>query len=145
MGWASRPRRSSPPAWGCGSCATARTSSARTSVFKAPRGQPRSAAHSRWPPGKPARTPMVTPLTAQAQWRVLLVDDHPLTRHGLAQLIAQQPDLVVCAEAGSAEDALKSVRGHQPNLVLVDVILPGKPGLELIKDLTTMFPEVAVL
>jgi DNA-binding NarL/FixJ family response regulator len=88
---------------------------------------------------------MVTPLTAQAQWRVLLVDDHPLTRHGLAQLIAQQPDLVVCAEAGSAEDALKSVRGHQPNLVLVDVILPGKPGLELIKDLTTMFPEVAVL
>jgi DNA-binding NarL/FixJ family response regulator len=86
---------------------------------------------------------MVTP--DQTQWRILLVDDHPLTRRGLAQLIAQQPDLVVCGEAGAAEDALDFVRGLKADLVLVDVTLPGKPGLELIKDLTTMCPEVAVL
>ena len=88
---------------------------------------------------------MVAPLTSQAKRRILLVDDHPLMRHGLAQLIAQQHDLLVCDETGSAEEALDLVRTLRPDLVLVDVTLPGKPGLELIKDLTTMFPEIAVL
>ena len=88
---------------------------------------------------------MIAPLTAQAQRRILLVDDHPVTRHGLAQLIAQQPDLVVCGEVGKAEEALDCVRSVQPDLVLVDVALPGKSGLELVKDLTTMFPEITVL
>ncbi len=73
------------------------------------------------------------------------MDDHPLTRHGIAQLIGQQPDLVVCGEAGTAEQALDCVRSLQPDLVLLDVTLPGKPGLELVKDLATTFPEVAVL
>jgi len=76
---------------------------------------------------------------------ILLVDDHPLTRHGMAQLISGEPDLVVCGEAGNAERALESVRTHHPDLVLVDVTLPGKPGLELIKDLNSLFPEVLVL
>lgn len=88
---------------------------------------------------------MVAPLTSQAKRRILLVDDHPLMRHGLAQLIDQQPDLIVCDEAGSAEEALHHVQALRPDLVLVDVTLPGKPGLELIKDLSTMFPEIAVL
>jgi DNA-binding NarL/FixJ family response regulator len=88
---------------------------------------------------------MVSSPTAPARRRVLLVDDHPLTRHGIAQLIGQQPDLVICGEAGTAEQALDCVRSQQPDLVLVDVTLPGKPGLELVKDLATTFPEVAVL
>ena len=88
---------------------------------------------------------MASPPTEQARRRILLVDDHPLMCHGLAELIGQQPDLVVCGEAGSAEQALDRVRSLRPELVLVDVTLPGKPGLELIKDLTTMFPEIAVL
>jgi len=81
----------------------------------------------------------------EAKRRILLVDDHPLTRHGMAQLIGQQPDLVVCGEAGSAEQALQSVQALRPHLVLVDVTLPGKPGLELIKDVTTLHTEVLVL
>jgi len=88
---------------------------------------------------------MVSPPAPQTRRRILLVDDHPLTRHGIAQLIGQQPDLVVCGEAGSAEQALDSVRSLRPELVLLDVTLPGKPGLELVKDLTTTFPNVAVL
>ncbi len=91
------------------------------------------------------RSHMVTPLTQQAQRRILLVDDHPLMCHGMAQLIDQQPDLAVCGQAGSAEHALECVRTLRPDLVLVDVTLPGKPGFELIKDLRTMFPEVAIL
>src|SRR5690348_2912504 len=81
----------------------------------------------------------------QTKRRILLVDDHPLTRHGMAQLIGQQPDLLVCGEAGNAEQALESVRLLRPDLVLVDVTLPGKPGLELIKDITSLHPEVRVL
>jgi len=77
--------------------------------------------------------------------RILIVDDHPLTRHGMAQLIGQQTDLVVCGEAGNGEQALDRVRELRPDLVLVDVTLPGKPGLELIKDLTTTYPEALVL
>ena len=82
---------------------------------------------------------------SQPKRKILVVDDHPLTRHGMAQLLGQQPDLLVCGEAGNAEQALESVRTLQPDLVLVDVTLPGKPGLELIKDITTLYERVLVL
>src|ERR1044071_920087 len=88
---------------------------------------------------------MATHRAAKNPCRILLLDDHPLTRHGIAQLVAQQSDMVVCGEAGSAEAALDCVRALRPNLVLVDVTLPGKPGLEFIKDLTSLHPEVMVL
>lgn len=77
--------------------------------------------------------------------RILLVDDHPLTRHGMAQLIGQQRDMVVCGEAGNAEQALDGVRLLHPHLVVVDVTLPGKPGLELIKDIASLYSDVLVL
>jgi DNA-binding NarL/FixJ family response regulator len=73
------------------------------------------------------------------------VDDHPLTRHGMAQLIGQHSDLIVCGEAGSSEQALERAGTLNPELVLVDITLPGKPGLELIKDITVLYPEVLVL
>ena len=76
---------------------------------------------------------------------ILVVDDHPLTRHGIAQLIGQHSDLRVCGEAGSAEQALESVRALHPELVLVDVTLPGRPGLELIKDIAVLYSDVLVL
>lgn len=82
---------------------------------------------------------------SKARRKILLVDDHPLTRHGMAQLIGQQRDLIVCGEAGTAEDALRCIGRLRPDLVLLDVTLPGKPGLELIKDLSATHPEVAVL
>jgi DNA-binding NarL/FixJ family response regulator len=77
--------------------------------------------------------------------RILLVDDHPLTRHGMAQLIGLQKDLVVCGEAGDADQAMVSVRSRKPDLVLVDLSLPGKHGLELIKDLRSLHPAVLIL
>jgi len=83
---------------------------------------------------------MAKHVSAKARQRILLVDDHPLTRHGMAQLLGQQSDLTVCGEAGNAEQALDSVRTLRPDMVLVDVTLPGKPGLELIKDLTATYP-----
>ena len=66
---------------------------------------------------------------------VLIVDDHPILRVGLRHVIESQGDLTVCGEAGDAEQALEAIPRLKPDLVLVDLSLPGESGLELIKDL----------
>ena len=77
--------------------------------------------------------------------RVLIVDDHPMMRTGLAQLIDNEPDLKVCAEADNAGQALDAVGKHEFDLALVDISLPDKNGLELIKDILSLAPELPVL
>ena len=77
--------------------------------------------------------------------RIFIVDDHPMMREGLAQLIAQEPDLVVCGEAEDAAEALQKIEELRPNLALVDITLRSTNGLELIKDLRIRAPETAVL
>lgn len=72
---------------------------------------------------------------AGRQHRIFLVDDHPVFRDGLAKLINAEPDLTVCGEAGDARQALKSIRKLKPALAVVDLSLPGKSGLELIKEI----------
>ena len=80
-----------------------------------------------------------------AKKRVLLVDDHPMMRQGLAQVINQQEDLTVCCEAGDAREAMQRVESGKPDLAVVDISLEGKNGLELIKDLQALHPEVPIL
>ena len=82
---------------------------------------------------------------ARARHRILIVDDHPLTRQGMAQLIGQQPDLMICGEAGTGTRALDLVRSLRPDLVCVDVSLPDKHGLELIKDIRAVHPSALIL
>ena len=77
--------------------------------------------------------------------RILILDDHPLTRYGMARLIEQEPNLAVCGEAESAQSALAAVKDLKPRLVLADLTLPGGEGLEFIKDMRALPPEVAVL
>jgi DNA-binding NarL/FixJ family response regulator len=77
--------------------------------------------------------------------KVFIVDDHPMMREGLAQMIGNQPDLEVCGEAGDAHEALEKINSLKPDLVLTDITLPGKNGLELIKDIKTMLPQALVL
>lgn len=67
--------------------------------------------------------------------RVLVVDDHPFMRAGIAQLINQQADLAVCGEAGNTADALRAVAQLRPDLVLSDLTMTDRGGLEFIKDL----------
>jgi DNA-binding NarL/FixJ family response regulator len=83
--------------------------------------------------------------TAKAPKRILIVDDHPITRYGLTQLISHEPDLLVCGEAESAAQALAAIKSARPDLVLADITMPGRSGLEFIKDLQTQHPGVAVL
>jgi len=73
------------------------------------------------------------------------VDDHPVFREGLAQMVNRERDLHVCGSVGSAEEALKIMLRLSPDLVLVDITLPGKSGLELIKDIRAVDKKVKLL
>jgi DNA-binding NarL/FixJ family response regulator len=77
--------------------------------------------------------------------RIFILDDHPMTRYGLAQLINHEPDLLVCGEAESAVQALAAMKPASPDLVLADITMPGKSGLEFIKDMQIQYPGVAVM
>ena len=82
---------------------------------------------------------------ARNKKRILIVDDHPMMRQGLAQLIGMEPDLIICGEAENAEQALDGISTLKPDLVLADISLPGKNGLELIKDFQAIHPGLPVL
>jgi DNA-binding NarL/FixJ family response regulator len=77
--------------------------------------------------------------------RIFIVDDHPLVREWLANLINQQPDLSVCGETESAPAALSALSAAQPDLLIVDINLKNSSGVELIKDLKKLHPDVPVL
>src|SRR5580693_6412232 len=77
--------------------------------------------------------------------RIFLVDDHPLVREWLTNLINQQPDLEVCGEAENAANALVGITATEPKLAIVDISLNAASGLELVKDLCIQHPSVAPL
>jgi len=77
--------------------------------------------------------------------RIFIVDDHTFMRHGLSKFLASQSEIVVCGESDNALDALTMIGRLKPDIVLTDIVLPGKSGLELVKDIRAMYPEIAVL
>lgn len=77
--------------------------------------------------------------------RILIVDDHPIVRDGLKQILADTEDLVVGAEAGNADDALALVRDSEWDLVVLDITLPGRTGIDLLRDLRREKPLLPVL
>jgi DNA-binding NarL/FixJ family response regulator len=82
---------------------------------------------------------------APAKKRILIVDDHPMMRDGLRQLIANEPDLEVCGEADDAARALELTEQCKPDLAVVDITLRSSNGLDLIKDLKIRSAGTAVL
>jgi len=81
----------------------------------------------------------------QRRRRVFIVDDHPVTRRGLADMINHELDLIVCGEADAAAPALEAIKTLKPDLVIVDIGLPGKTGLALVNDLHLCSPRAYVL
>jgi DNA-binding NarL/FixJ family response regulator len=77
--------------------------------------------------------------------RVLLVDDHPVVRRGLRDVLSTEPGLDVCGEAADPREALKLLSEIECDLAIVDLSLQGPSGLELIKQLRSQYPDMAVL
>ena len=79
------------------------------------------------------------------KYRVLLVDDHPLVRRGLADVIAREPDLETCGEAGDVLEAVREVERTKPDVVVVDLTLKSGHGIELIEKLKLHDPQIKTL
>ena len=77
--------------------------------------------------------------------RIVIVDDHPLFRKGLQELIHSDGTFAVCGEAGNASEAMDVIRRLSPDLVIVDLSLPGANGIELIKNIRAELPKLPIL
>ncbi|MBV9772296.1 MAG: response regulator transcription factor [Bryobacterales bacterium] len=77
--------------------------------------------------------------------KVLVVDDHPIVREGMALLINREADLTVCADAEESNAALDAIENFRPDLAIVDISLPGRDGLELLKMIRAKDPQMPVL
>ena len=77
--------------------------------------------------------------------RIVIVDDHPLFRKGLEQLIHSDGAFAVCGEAGNAAESMDVIRKLNPDLAIVDLSLPGANGIELIKNIRAEFPNLPIL
>lgn len=80
-----------------------------------------------------------------SQIRILIVDDHEVVRLGLKTLLETEPDLKVTAEAGTAEEALVQAENHRPDVIVLDIQLPGRSGLDACRDLRQRFPKTQVV
>lgn len=84
-------------------------------------------------------------MKSKAKKQVIIVDDHPMMRQGMVQLIEHEPDLECSGEADTAAQALNLIAARLPDLILLDISLPDKSGLELLKDLQVFHPSIPVL
>src|SRR5262245_810414 len=93
-------------------------------------------------------SPMTAPMAeiaGSATKALLLVDDHPILRRGLTALIESEPGLAVRAAVGTRAAALEAIRTNRPDLVIVDLLLRGEDGLDLVKEIKTRYPGVSSL
>jgi len=77
--------------------------------------------------------------------RILVVDDHAILRRGLRDILAHELEGVICAEAGNAQEVVAQVQSEPWDLVILDITMPGRSGLDLLRDLKQLRPELPVL
>jgi DNA-binding NarL/FixJ family response regulator len=85
------------------------------------------------------------PAAAGKRYRIMLVDDHPVMREGLAQLINQEPDLAICGQYEDAARAFAAIPTLSPDLAIIDLSLKGSSGLELVKNSRASYPKLRIL
>jgi len=77
--------------------------------------------------------------------KILIVDDHPIVRQGLAELVNHENDLAVCGQAEDAHQAMKAIKELRPEIAVIDISLKEISGIELIKDINVRYPNLPVL
>lgn len=77
--------------------------------------------------------------------RILLVDDHPVVVNGYREMLERQPGIMVCSTITNAALVISAIERDQPDLVVLDLTMPGRSGLDLIKDLITLWPQLKIL
>jgi len=90
-------------------------------------------------------SPAKLPGSSGGKYQVLVVDDHPIVRHGLSKLLNQDPKLNVCAEAEDYDSALKAFEKTRPDIAVIDISLKGRDGIDLIKTIRSEDKEVRIL
>jgi DNA-binding NarL/FixJ family response regulator len=90
-------------------------------------------------PNAPRNAPQTGPL------RIVIVDDHPIVRKGLTELINHEPGMVVCGESDTADGGLARIREDRPAIAIVDLSLGMDSGLQLVKTLNALLPDVKIL
>jgi two-component system response regulator NreC len=80
-----------------------------------------------------------------SQIRVLVCDDHALVRSGLRRLLEQEPDVLVVGEAADGEEAIAHTRRDRPDVLLLDIVLPGRSGIDVLPELVLTSPETRIL
>ena len=96
-------------------------------------------------PDRDAIQPESDEESAAARIKIVLADDHPVVRRGLRMLLDDETDFEVVAEAGDVEEARHYVRGHHPNVLVLDLNMPGGSSLEAIPAIRTEFPETQIV
>ncbi len=91
------------------------------------------------------KRPALKDKPAKRRARILLVDDHPLVRERLAEIISREPDLALCGEAEDRASALSAMEAALPDLAIIDITLKHSDGLELIKDIRARWPRMLML
>jgi len=83
--------------------------------------------------------------TMKKKSKVFIVDDHPIVRQGLIQLINQESDFVICGDVGDISSAMKDIAKKRPDIVLIDIALGQANGIRLIEDIAREFPEILMI
>ena len=96
-------------------------------------------------PGRKTRGKQLEESGSATAKRVFIVEDHPVCRAVLVRVVSREDDLTVCGEASSANRAFKAIGRAKPDLVLVDISLPDKSGLELVKELRAVDRKIKLL
>lgn len=84
-------------------------------------------------------------MTNLGRTKILIVDDHPVVRFGLAQVISREPDLEVCGETDTIPGAIHEIEVQRPDMVIVDIMLEGENGIELIEHVQARWPHIKML
>ena len=91
------------------------------------------------------RNPLLAETSGVAAKRIFLIDDHTIVREGMKRMLSDEGEFVVCGEAASARGVLDELARTKPDLILLDISMPGADGIELIKDLKARSPNMRIL